>query len=190
MVWGKPLPGTAVGESGAALPVASVAPTRILGALALVGAATWALESVAGLGPSVAVVLVAAFGSAAAVRYGHAVRRVAVVTLLVMAASGLGWIELVNKVQYGTLALTGAPPLVRWCGTTYAPSGVVTSDLSAGAGPRYSKILRTPSGYDVYGVALATHHSCGSSGPLFVGVGTARYAAYDPTSAPAPKPVD
>ena len=190
MVWGKPLLDAAVGESGAAEPLTAVSPTRILGALAVVGAATWALESVVGLGPILGVVLVASFGCAAAVRYGHAAGRVAIVTLLVFAASGLGWIELVNKVQYGTLALTGAPPLVRWCGTTYAPSGVVTSDLSTGAGSTYSKILRTPSGYDVFGVALATHHSCGVSGPLFVGVGPSRYAAYDSTSPPPSKPVD
>ena len=37
-------------------------------------------------------------------------RRFAVVTLLVVAVTGLGWIELVNKAQYGTLALTRRSP--------------------------------------------------------------------------------
>lgn len=186
MVWGKPLSVAPAGQPAPADPVPQVAPARVIVSLALVGVATWALESVAGLGPSLVVVLVAAFGSAAAVRYGGVVRRVAIVSLLVIALTGLGWIELVNKVQYGTLALTGAPPLVRWCGTTYRPSGVVTADPSAGAGPRYSEILRTPSGYDVFGVALGHKRSCGTSGPLFVGVGSARYAAYDPETASPP----
>ncbi len=82
--------------------------------------------------------------------------------------AGLGWIELVNKAQYGTLALTGAPPLVRWCGNTYQPSGVITAAASTGDGPTYSQILRTPSGYDVFGVALHGQRSCGATSPLFV----------------------
>ena len=116
---------------------------------------SWALESAAGLGPSAVVVAVAALGRAAAVRYGHAVRRVTLITFVIVAVTGLGWIELINTAQYGTLALTGAPPLVRWCGATYKPSGVVTSELSTGPGAVHSTILRTPSGYDVFGVALA-----------------------------------
>ena len=35
------------------------------------GVVTWTLEAVVGLGPSLDVVLVAALGSAVAVRYGH-----------------------------------------------------------------------------------------------------------------------
>jgi hypothetical protein len=148
--------------------------------VAVVGLVVWTLVSVAGLGPSWDVVLVAALGSAGVVRFAHAARRVAVVTLLVVAMTGLGWIELINKVQYGTLALTGAPPLVRWCGTTYHRSGVVTVAPSTGAGSAYSKILRTPSGDDVFGEALHGHHSCGTSGALFVDVGHKLFAAYDP----------
>jgi hypothetical protein len=148
-------------------------------ALAVVGVLTWGLESAGGLGPSWKVVVVAAIGSAVAVRYARVTRRVAVVTLLVVAMTGLGWIELINEVQYGTLALTGAPPQVHWCGTTYVPNGVVAATPSTGAGPAYSEILRTPSGDAVFGVALRGRRSCGASGPLFVGVGPGRYAAYD-----------
>jgi hypothetical protein len=161
-------------------PPAPVSRVRVLVALAVVGLLIWTLVSVAGLGPSWEVVLVAAVGSAGAVVLARAARRVAVVTLLVVAMTGLGWIELINQVQYGTLALTGAPPLVRWCGTTYHRSGVITVSPSTGVGPAYSKILRTPSGYDVFGEALHGHHSCGTSGPLFVGVGHKLFAAYDP----------
>jgi hypothetical protein len=159
---------------------APVSRVRVLAALAVLALLIWTLVSVAGLGPSWDVVLVAAVGSAAAVRFAHVARRVAVVTLLVVGMTGLGWIELINKVQYGTLALTGAPPLVRWCGTTYHRSGVVTLSPSTGVGPAYSKILRTPSGDDVFGEALRGHHSCGTSGDLFVGVGHRLFAVYDP----------
>jgi hypothetical protein len=100
--------------------------------------------------------------------------------------AGIGWIETLDKVQYGTLALTGPPPLVRWCGTTYRPSGVITAEPSTGAGPRYSTILRTPSGYDVFGVALGARRSCGDDGPLFVGEGAGRFAAYDPVTLAPP----
>ena len=185
MVWGKPLPSAPAWESGIATPPRWVSPTRVLAALGIVAVMAWVLESPVGLGPGLEVVLAAALGSAVAVRYGRATRRVALITLLVIALTGVGWIELINKAQYGTLALTGAPPLVRWCGTTFKPSGVITSKLSSGAGPKYSKILKTPSGDDVFGVALARQRSCGTSGPIFVGVGAARYAAYDPvTSSP------
>jgi hypothetical protein len=173
-----------------------VSPARILAGLVLVGAFTWILASPVGLGPSLDVVLVAALGAAGAIRFGRGAIRVALITLLVVALTGLGWIELINKAQYGTLSLTGAPPLVRWCGTTYKASGIVTAEPSAGAGPKYSKILQTPSGYDVFGVALIAHRSCGTSatiGPLFVAIGTARYAAYDPVTtrpvAPGPMPL-
>ena len=134
VVWGQALPGTPTGEwsSPALRPPASGA--RVLAALAVVGIATWALVAVAGLGPNLVVVVLAAFGSGAAILFGRGARRLAVATLLVMALTGVGWIELVNEVQYGTLALTGAPPLVRWCGTTYRPSGVVSADPSTGAG--------------------------------------------------------
>jgi hypothetical protein len=174
------LPVAPVAEPSPGVGPAPVSPRRVLAALSVVGVTSWALESVAGLGPSAVVVAVAALGSAAAVRYGHAVRRVTLITFVLVAVTGLGWIELINTAQYGTLALTGAPPLVRWCGATYKPSGVVTSELSTGPGAAYSTILRTPSGYDVFGVALAGHHSCATSGPLFVGVARARYAVYDP----------
>ncbi len=164
---------------------ASVSPVRAVAALAPVGALTWALVAVAGLGPSLGVVLVAAFGSAGAVLFARGALRLAVVTLLVLSMTGLGWIELINKAQYGTLALTGAPPLVRWCGNTYKPSGVITAAASTGAGPAYSQILRTPSGYDVFGVSLMGQRSCGTTGPLFVELGKARYAEYD-TRIPTP----
>ena len=179
------MPSAPAGELESPTSPGWVSPSRVLLALGLVAIVTWVLESPVGLGPGLEVVLVAALGSAVAVRYGHAARRVALITLVVVALGGTGWIELINKAQYGTLALTGAPPLVRWCGTTFKPNGVITSNLSSGTGPRYSKILKTPSGYDVFGVALARHRSCGTSGPIFVGLRAARYAAYDPvTSSP------
>jgi hypothetical protein len=159
---------------------APVSRVRVAAALAVVGASAWILVSVAGLGPSWKVVVVAAVGSGGAVRFAHGARRLAVVTLVVVALAGLGWIELINSVQYGTLALTGAPPMVRWCGTAYRPSGVITAAPSTGAGPAYSKILRTPSGYDVFGVALGGHGACGTSGAVFVRVGHGLFAAYDP----------
>lgn len=178
MVWGKTLPHETAGKVAPPAP-GPVSRVRVLVALSVVGVLTWGLESTAGLGPNWTVVLVAAVGSAAAVRYARVTRRVAVVTLLVVAMTGLGWIEVINKVQYGTLALTGAPPQVHWCGTTYVPDGVVAASPSTGTGPAYTKILRTPSGDDVFGVALRGRRSCGASGPLFVGVGPGRYAAYD-----------
>jgi len=178
VVWGKPLPDTPTRDRPA--PAGPVSRIRVLAALALVGALSWTLEAAAGLGPSWEVVLVAAAGSAAAVRFARGARRVAAIALLVVAVAGLGWIEVINAVQYGTLSLSGAPPLVRWCGTTYKPDGVIAATASNGAGSRYSKILRTPSGDDVFGVALPGHGSCGSTGPLFVDVGRGRYAAYDP----------
>jgi hypothetical protein len=185
-VWGQALPGTPTGEWSPSALRPPVSGARVLAALAVVGIATWALVAVAGLGPNLGVVAVAAFGSGAAILFGRGARRLAVATLLVIALTGVGWIELVNEVQYGTLALTGAPPLVRWCGTTYRPSGVVSADPSTGAGPAYTDILRTPSGYDVFGVGLGQKRSCGASGPLFVAVGPGRYASYDPvTAAPA-----
>jgi hypothetical protein len=182
VVWGRAVAGMPTRESRDPAPF-PVSPTRILVALGVVGAATWALASAAGLGPSLVVVLVAALGSGVAVRYGRGARRAAVITLVVVAVTGIGWIEGLNKVQYGTLALTGAPPLVRWCGTTFRPSGVVTAGPSSGAGLRYSTILRTPSGYDVFGVDPGTDRSCGASGPVFVRVGQGRFAAYDPVTA-------
>ena len=185
MVWGKPLADTPTGKLTSLARPAPVSPLLALAALAPVGALTWALVAVAGLGPSLAVVLVAAFGSAGAVLFARGTLRFAVVTLLVISMTGVGWIELVNKAQYGTLALTGAPPLVRWCGNTYQPSGVITAAASTGAGPTYSQILRTPAGYDVFGVALHGQRSCGMTGPLFVELGKARYAEYD-TRTPAP----
>ncbi len=186
MVWGQALPGTPTGEWSSPALRPAVSGARVLAALAVVGVATWALVAVAGLGPNLVVVVLAAFGSGAAILFGRGARRLAVATLLVIALTGVGWIELVNEVQYGTLALTGAPPLVRWCGTTYRPSGVVSADPSTGAGPTYTDILRTPSGYDVFGVGLGEKRSCGTSGPLFVAVGPGRYASYDPvTAAPA-----
>jgi hypothetical protein len=174
-------------ESVDGVSAAPVSPTRVLGGVTVVAVVAWALESAAGLGPSVLVVVVAAVGGAAAVRYGRARRRVALITFVVLAVTGLGWIELLNTAQYGTLALTGPPPLVRWCGTTFEPTGVITSALSRGPGPTYSEILRTPSGYEVFGIALAPQRACGSSGPLFVRVAAARYAAYDPV-VPSPAP--
>jgi hypothetical protein len=179
VVWGKPLPEAPAGKGNGAT-TAPVSPLRVLAAAALVGVVIWLLVSVAGLGPSWGVVLLAAAGTAAGVRLAHAARRVVVVTLVVVAMTGLGWIELVNVVQYGTLALTGPPPLVRWCGATYRPSGVVTAAPSTGIGPRYTKILRTPSGHDVFGVTLQGHHACGRPGAVFVSVGPGRFAAYDP----------
>jgi hypothetical protein len=130
---------------------------------------------------------VAALGSAGAVRYGRGRRGLAVVTLLAVALIGIGWIEAVNKAQYGTLALRGAPPLVRWCGATYRPSGVVSSEPSTGAGPRDTRILRSPSGYAVFGVAPGAGRSCGTSGALFVDLGQSHYAAYD--TGPSTRPV-
>lgn len=183
MVWGKALPGTPGRETTSATPQARASPGRALIALGLVGALTWTLTSAIGLGPSWEVAVVAALGVAGAVRFARASRRVAVVTMAVIAIAGLGWIEMINEVQYGTMSLSGAPPLVRWCGITYKPTGVVAAAPSTGAGPSYSRILRTPSGYDVFGVALQQHHSCASTtGPLFVGVGTARFDAYDPVT--------
>jgi len=157
-----------------------VSRTRVLAGLALVAVVSWVLVAAAGLGPSWEVALVAGLGSAGAVRFARGTRRVAAITFVVVAVAGFGWIEMVNTVQYGTLSLSGAPPLVRWCGATYKPDGVITASTSTGAGPSYSKILRTPSGDDVFGVALRGRGSCGTSGPLFVGVGPGRYAAYDP----------
>jgi hypothetical protein len=179
VVWGKPLPEAPAGKGARATPD-PVSPLRVLAAVAVVGLVVWLLVSAAGLGPSWGVVLVAAVGTAAAVRLARASRRVAAITLVAVALTGLGWIELVNTVQYGTLALTGAPPLVRWCGATYRPSGVITAAPSTGVGPRYTKILRTPSGHDVFGVTLQGHHSCGRTGAVFVSVGHGRFAAYDP----------
>ena len=109
VVWGKPRPGRAAEDQAPPGPL-PVSPTRIAAGGALVGALTWALASVVGLGPNLDVVLVAAFGSAGAVRYGRGRRRLAVVTLLAVALVGIGWIEAVNKVQYGTLALTRRSP--------------------------------------------------------------------------------
>ncbi|MGD0380706.1 MAG: hypothetical protein ABSC30_12055 [Acidimicrobiales bacterium] len=196
MVWGTSLPGTPAVERAPPTPAPQVSPARILAGLVLVGALTWTLASIVGMGPNLDVVLGAAFGSAVAILLGRGAGRIALITLLVVALTGIGWIELINTAQYGTLSLTGAPPLVRWCGTTYRPSGVVTADPSAGAGPRYTKILHTPSGYDVFGVALGARRSCGTSatiGPLFVAMGRARYAAYDPVTtrpvAPGPMPL-
>lgn len=178
MVWGKPRPGRAAEDQAPPGPL-PVSPTRIAAGAALVGALTWALASVVGLGPNLDVVLVAAFGSAGAVRHGRGRRRLAVVTLLAVALVGIGWIEAVNKVQYGTLALRGAPPLVRWCGSTYRPTGVVSSEPSTGTGPAETPILRSPSGYAVFGVAPGTGRSCATSGALFVDLGSSHYAAYD-----------
>jgi hypothetical protein len=177
-MWGKAAPSAPAGGPAQDAP-APVSRARVVAALAVVGGVTWILVAVAGLGPSWKAVATAALGSAVAVRVAGAAHRVAVVTVLVVGVSGLGWIELINKAQYGTLALTGAPPLVRWCGTTFRPSGVIATAPSTGGGSAYSKILRTPSGYDVYGVALLRSRACGTSGPLFVHVGEGRYAAYD-----------
>ncbi len=186
MVWGKPLPGSAAKDQASPPGPAAVSPARIVAAAVLVGALTWALASVVGLGPNLDVVLVAALGSAGAVRYGRGRRTLAVVTLLVVALIGIGWIEAVNKAQYGTLALRGAPPLVRWCGATYRPDGVVTSEPSTGTGPRETRILRSPSGYAVFGVAPGAGRSCGASGALFVDLGASRYAAYGPGASSHP----
>ncbi len=188
MVWGKPLPGSAAEDQAPPGP-APVSPTRIAAAAALVGVLVWALASVMGLGPNLDVVLVAAFGAAGAVRYGRGRRRLAVVTLLALAVAvvGIGWIEAVNKAQYGTLALRGAPPLVRWCGATYRPSGVISSEPSTGSGPTETPILRSPSGYAVFGVAPGAGRACAANGALFVNLGSSHYAAYD--AGPASHPV-
>lgn len=185
MVWGKPLPGATARDLTPPGAPALVSPFRVLAGLAVVAVVTWLLEAVVGLGPCLEVVLAAALGSALALRFAHLARHVAVVTLVVVAMIGLGWVELINKAQYGTLALSGPPPLVRWCGTTYQPSGVVVAAPSTGGGPPYTQILRTPSGYDVFGVALRGHRSCGAPVPLFVQVGPQRYSAYAPAASSA-----
>ena len=159
--------------------------SRAAAGLAGVGALTVVLVVGAGLGPSWTVALVAATGAGAAVRVARARTRVAVGALLLVAAAGLGWIELVNKVQYGTLALSGPPPLVRWCGAVYRTSGISATAPEVGGEPAYRPILRTPSGAVVFGVGLGPKRACGATLPLFVGVGPARYVLY---SAWPPRP--
>jgi len=70
------------------------------------------LESAAGLGPSVVVVVVAAVGGGGRRALRTRRPRVALIAFLALGVTGLGWIELINTAQYGTLALTGAPRVV------------------------------------------------------------------------------
>jgi hypothetical protein len=132
---------------------APVSPSRALAGFAVVGAATWMLASVAGLGPSLEVVLAAAMGSAATVRFAHVARPVAVVTLLVVAVIGLGWPELINKAAVrDARAERGSPagPLMR---RHLSAERCRRRRPSAGGGARYSQIFQTPSGDNVLGVA-------------------------------------
>lgn len=175
MVWGRP------GPAGNAADTAehAVSAGRAALGLAVVAALTGALVVVAGLGPTWPVVVAAALGAGAAVIVARASGRVAMVAVVLVGVSGLAWIEVVNEVQYGTVALTGTPPLVRWCGATYKPDGMSATRPGAAGTPAYSKVLRTPSGHDVYGVAPRGRRPC-AAGALFVQSGPGRYLVYGP----------
>jgi hypothetical protein len=155
-----------------------VSATRAALGLAAVAALTAALVTLAGLGPTWPVVAVAAIGAGASVAAARASARVAVVAVVLVGVSGLAWIETVNEVQYGTMSLTGAPPLIRWCGTTYRPDGM---SATAPGTPASSKILRTPSGHDVYGVEPHGRQPCAAGGVVFVESGAGRYLVYGPS---------
>ncbi|HUI04137.1 MAG TPA: hypothetical protein VLZ77_11390 [Acidimicrobiales bacterium] len=177
MVWGRPGPPRETADTAAGAVRAARAALGLAGAAAL----TLALVVVVGLGPTWPVVAAAALGTAAAAAMARAPGRAVVAAAVLVGLAGLAWIELVDEVQYGTLALSGAPPLVRWCGTTYRPDGMSATRPGATGLPAYSEVLRTPSGHDVYGVAPRAGRPCAAGGVLFVQAGPGRYLVYGPS---------
>jgi hypothetical protein len=185
MAWGRLVQKATPGPPSPATP--RPAPLLAAGALLAVAGIVALLVDPAGWGPTWPVVLVGAVGAAISVRIAHLPRRTALMTMVAVALAGMGWIELVNIAQYGTLSLSGPPPLIRWCGATYQKSAVVVSTPPPADGARDTMILRTPSGYDVFGVAPPRTAACGAQSTLSVEVGTARFIVYD-RMAEAPPP--
>ena len=148
--------------------------------LAAVAGLSAILVMVVGLGPTWPVVATAAVGAGVAATVARASSRVALAVVLVVGLSGLAWIELVNEVQYGTASLSGTPPLIRWCGATYKPDGMSATAPGAPGAPPYTRILRTPAGHDVYGVAPQGRQPCSAGGALFVQTGPGHYLVYGP----------
>jgi hypothetical protein len=185
MAWGRLVDDASPGPSRP-VPVRP-APVLALGALLAVAGLVAVLAAEAGLGPTWPVVLVGAIGAAAALRIAHLSRRAALATMVAVGLAGMGWIELINVAQYGTLSLSGPPPVIRWCGAAYEKSAVAVATPPASDGAPDASVLRTPSGYDVFGVAPERAGACGSQGALFVEVGPARFVVYD-RSAGTPGP--
>lgn len=133
------------------------------------------------LGASWPVVVVAAVGTAIALRLAHLSKLRALVLGVVVGGVGLLGIEIINVAQYGTLSLSGPPAKVWWCGDTYTPSGAITSGLGNGDGPPDVQMLTTPAAYSVYGTYNGhPGESCGATGPLLVQVGPREYKIYNP----------
>ena len=185
MVWGRPAPPTSPDGGPPAAPP-PVSPVRALVGLTAAGVLVLGLVAWGHLGPTWPVVAAAAAAVGAAVRLARAARRTALGAAALVAVAGIGWIELVDTVQYGTLSLSGPPALVRWCGTTYRTSGLTTTMPAVEGGPAYAPVLRTPSGEDVYGASAPRGERCGTSLPLFVAVGPARYLLYSSGTVPTP----
>jgi hypothetical protein len=154
---------------------------RLLVGLGVTVVSCIVLVVVARLGASWPVVVVATTGTALSLWFGRLSRRLGLGLLLAVGGAGLLWIEAVNIVQYGSLALTGPPAKVWWCGDSYTPSGAVTRGLSDGDGPPFNQILTTPAAYSVYGVDNGDPGTtCGATEPLLVQVGPGRYEVYNP----------
>ena len=176
MVWGRPGPAT---ESATHHQISPSRLRAVFGLLA-VATVTAGLEAVVGLGPTWPVVAAAALGTGAVFALARVSVRVVVAAVVLVAAGGLAWIEAVNLAQYGTLSLSGPPPLVRWCGTTYRPDGIAATAPGPEATPPYAQVLRTPSGHDVYGVAPTVSHPCPAGGALFMEDHPGRWLVYGP----------
>ena len=79
----------------------------------------------------------------------------AIGTWIVVALASFGLLELWNGVAFDTLALTGAPPAVQWCGTHYDKAGTT-------ARPDHLQTVGTsPSG-----MAILSATGCDASGKI------------------------
>ena len=181
VVWGKPLPGSADRGAGAPGARPPVSPTRISSPPAVVAVADLGPRRRGGPRPQsrrgarwpprVGRSRPLRPGAAPPGR-GHAPRR------------RPGRDRLDRSRQQGAVRDAGParrPTLVRWCGTTYRPNGVVSSQSvdRARARPRPG-LLRLPVGLRrLRRRAWARSSSCATSGPLFVDLGPSHYAAYD-----------
>ena len=173
MVWGRPGPAV---ESNRV----TVSRLRVVVGLASVAAAGAVLVDLVGLGPSWAVVATAALGAGATFVVARASARVALTAVIVIGVGGMAWVESVNEARFGTLSLTGTPPLVRWCGTTYRPDGMAATAPGRSGPAASTEILRTPSGHDVYAPSSPGPRPCTAGGALYIEAGPGHWLVYGP----------
>jgi hypothetical protein len=91
-------------------------------------------------------------GTAGVVTVSRMPRLGAIILVLMVAVVGVVLMETDNVLQYGTMRLWGAPPVIHVCGVSMYPGGDERS-LSNGDAPPLQHIWTTPAGVYVWGYA-------------------------------------